>query len=83
MRTWKLAIPAGIVISGFLFCTTATYGTPAYRTKENLKSCNACHAKAATKADPNLNDLGTCYAKNDHSLAKCKVADDLKAPPKK
>ena len=28
MRTWKLAIPAGIVMAGFLFCTTATYGKP-------------------------------------------------------
>jgi hypothetical protein len=79
MRTWKVAIPAGIVMVGFLFCTTATYGKPEYMKKEGVKSCNGCHAKAATKGgDPNLNDLGTCYQKNDHSLAKCKVPDGVK-----
>lgn len=79
MRTWKLVIPAGIVAAGFLFCTTATYGRPEYMKKENVKSCNVCHAKAATKGSPNLNDIGTCYSKNDHSLAKCDVpASDKK-----
>ena len=81
MRTWKLAIPAAIVISGFLVCSTATYGKPEYQKKENLKSCTACHSKlspAPTKDSPNLNDLGTCYSKNDHSLAKCNVPDSVK-----
>ena len=78
MRILKLAIPAAIVISGFLLCSTASYGKMEYMKKENLKSCNACHAKAATKDAPNLNDLGTCYQKNDHSLAKCTVPPELK-----
>lgn len=78
MRTLKVAIPAAIVMTGFLFCTTASYGKPEYMKKENLKSCNACHAKMATKDNPNLNDLGTCYQKNDHSLAKCNVPAGLK-----
>jgi hypothetical protein len=78
MRTLKLVIPAAIVMTGFLLCTTVTYGTPAYMKKENLKSCNSCHSKAATKDNPNLNDLGTCYQKNDHSLAKCNVPADQK-----
>lgn len=78
MRTLKLAIPAAIVMAGFLVCTTATYGKPEYMKKENLKSCNACHAKAATKDNPNLNPLGTCYQKNEHSLAKCDVPAGLK-----
>jgi hypothetical protein len=78
MRTWKLAVPAGIVMAGFLFCTTATYGKPEYMKKENFKSCNGCHAKAATKTDPNLNDLGVCYQKNNHTLDKCKVPDGVK-----
>ena len=73
MRTLKLAIPAGIVLAGFLFCTTATYGKPEYMKKEGVKSCTVCHSKAATKAEPNLNDVGKCYAANDHSLAKCNV----------
>jgi len=79
MSYWKLALPAGIVMTGFLFCTTATYGKPAYMTKEGIKACTGCHVKMGmTKADPLLNDLGTCYAKNDHSLAKCKVPDGVK-----
>lgn len=79
MRTLKLAIPAAIVMSGFLLLTTASYGTPAYMKKENLKSCTGCHAKLPpTKESPNLNTLGTCYQKNDHSLAKCDVPAGLK-----
>jgi hypothetical protein len=78
MRTWKLAVPAGIVMIGFLFCTTATYGKPEYMKKEGFKTCNGCHSKTATKGVPNLNDLGTCYQKNEHSLEKCKVPDGVK-----
>jgi cytochrome c553 len=82
MRNWKLVIPAVIVMSGFLFCTTASFGKPEYQKKENLKSCTACHVKVgapdAMKKDPNLNDLGTCYSKNNHSLANCKVPDGVK-----
>jgi cytochrome c551/c552 len=74
----KLAIPAGIVAAGFLFCTTASYGKMEYMKKENLKSCTTCHVKAATKADPNLTKIGKCYADNDHSLAKCEVPADAK-----
>ena len=81
MRTLKLAIPAGVVMTGFLLCTSATYGKPEYMKKENLKSCTACHAKLSpmpTKDVPNLNDLGTCYQKNEHSLAKCNVPANMK-----
>ena len=78
MRMLKLAIPAGIVAAGFLFCTTASYGKPAYMKKESPKSCTTCHAKAATKAEPNLSEIGKCYADNDHSLTKCKVPADAK-----
>jgi len=78
MRKLKLAIPAAILMAGFLLCTTATYGTPAYMKKEGVKSCTTCHVKVgapdAMKKDPNLNDTGKCYKANDHSLAKCNVA---------
>ena len=81
MRTWKLVIPAAIVMSGFLFCTTASFGKPEYMRKENFKSCTGCHVKVgapdAMKTDPNLNDLGKCYQK-DHSLTKCTVPDGVK-----
>lgn len=77
MRVLKVAIPAVIAMAGFLFCTTASYGTPAYMKKEGVKSCTVCHAKiaapAAMKENPNLNDTGKCYKANDHSLAKCNV----------
>ena len=80
MRMLKLAIPAGIVAAVFLFCTTASYGKPEYQKKENLKACTTCHVKmgapAAMKTDPNLTEIGKCYAANDHSLAKCKVPAD-------
>jgi hypothetical protein len=80
MRILKLAIPAGIVAAGFLFCTTASYGKPEYMKKENLKSCMTCHVKVpAPKADPNLTEIGKCYAASDpHSLDKCKVPADAK-----
>jgi hypothetical protein len=79
MRMLKLAIPAGIVAAGFLICTTASYGKMEYFKKENLKACTTCHVKVpAPKADPNLTEIGKCYAANDHSLAKCNVPADAK-----
>jgi cytochrome c553 len=82
MRTWKLVLPAVIVMSGFLFCTTASFGKPEYQKKEGFKSCTGCHVKVgasdAMKKDPNLNDLGKCYQKGEHSLAKCTVPDGVK-----
>jgi len=82
MRMLKLAIPAGLVAAGFLVCTTASYGKPEYMKKENLKACTTCHSKmtaaADMKKDPNLTDIGKCYAANDHSLTKCKVPADAK-----
>ena len=73
MRTIKLAIPATVLATGFLICTTASYGTQQYAKKEK-KSCTFCHAKALKdKAEmtKNLNASGTCYKDNEHSLAKC------------
>jgi cytochrome c2 len=82
MRNWKLVVPAVIVMSGFLFCSTASFGKPEYQKKENFKSCTGCHSKISTpdamKTDPNLNDLGKCYQKNDHTLTKCTVPDGVK-----
>jgi cytochrome c551/c552 len=78
MRMLKLAVPAGIVAAGFLFCTTASYGKMEYMKKENLKSCTTCHATPAKKGEPNLSKIGKCYADNDHSLAKCEVPADAK-----
>jgi cytochrome c553 len=82
MRALKVLIPAVALMAGFLVCSTASYGKPEYQKKEGFKSCSGCHTKVgapdAMKKDPNLNDLGLCYQKNDHSLATCKVPDGVK-----
>jgi hypothetical protein len=72
MRTIKLAIPAAVLATGFLFCTSASYGTQQYAKKEK-QSCTFCHAKSGGKAEmaKNLNATGTCYKDNQHSLANC------------
>lgn len=69
----KLAVPATVLLGGFLICTSSVYGTTDYAKKEK-KSCTFCHTKTvAEKAEmaKNLNAAGTCYKDNDHSLAKC------------
>ncbi len=73
MRVIKLALPAGILMTAFVVCTTASYGTPAYAKKEG-KNCLYCHAKVESKeAMPkNLTATGTGYKANNHSLATCK-----------
>jgi cytochrome c553 len=82
MRKLKLIVPASLVLVGFVASTATSYGKLEYLTKEkknnpNITSCTSCHIKVgaadAMKKDPNLNDVGQCYSKNDHSLAKCTV----------
>lgn len=73
MKTLKLIIPGGILMAGFLVCTTASYGTPAIAKKEGGKSCITCHTAMGKK---DLNDTGKCYSK-EKSLEKCP------APPAK
>lgn len=73
----KLVASTGVLLGGFLLCTTSVYGTADYAKKEK-KVYTYCHAKMSSeKAEmaKNLNDTGNCYKGNDHSLAKC-------APPK-
>jgi len=74
MRTLKIAVPAGFLLSGLLLFTTMGLAKPEYAKKEGVKSCTTCHAKMEGKEAmaKNLNDTGKCYAQNDHSLAKCK-----------
>jgi hypothetical protein len=58
-------------MTGFLVCTTASYGTPDYAKKEK-KSCTFCHAKVETSnkeaMQKNLNDAGKYYKEHSHSL---------------
>ncbi len=73
MKTLKLAIPAALIMGGFLVCTTASYGTPEFAKKEG-KSCTTCHGKVEASNKEamakNLNATGTCY-KEKKSLAQC------------
>ena len=65
MRAMKLVLPAAFLMTGFLICTTASYGTQEYAKKEK-KTCVGCHAKmVADKAEmaKNLNDAGKEYKK--------------------
>jgi hypothetical protein len=79
MKTLKLAIPAAVLAAGFMVCTSASYGTPAYAKKEGGKACTTCHVMPPSKK--NLNDTGKCYQKNEHKdLDKCPVTP---APDKK
>jgi hypothetical protein len=64
MRTIKLVLPAAILMSGFLLCTTAGLGRPQYAQKEK-KGCTFCHVKAGSK---DLNDTGKYYQEHNHSL---------------
>jgi hypothetical protein len=73
MRGTKIVISLGILLGGFLVCTSSMSGTAEYAKKEK-KACTACHAKVASDKAvmvKNLNTTGTCYKDNDHSLAKC------------
>ena len=70
MRALKLDLPTVVLTTGFLVCTTATYGKPEYA-KAEKKGCTFCHGKMATdKAEmqKNLNDAGTYYKTHDHKL---------------
>ena len=64
MATLKVALPAAVLMTGILLCTSASYGKPEYTKKEG-KSCTFCHTKAGAKE---LNDAGKYYQAHDHSL---------------
>ena len=57
-------------MTGFLVCTTASYGKPDYA-KAEKKACTFCHSKIESEraAMPkNLNDAGKYYKDHDHKL---------------
>ncbi len=67
MSHWKIALPAAILLGGFLVCSTASYGKPEY-TKATKKACTYCHEKnvPADKdaMNKNLTAAGKYYQKN-------------------
>ncbi len=68
MRAIKMIVPAA-VFAGLVLFSAASYGKPAYATKEK-KACTFCHAKPDTKEAmaKNLTDAGKYYATHEHSL---------------
>ena len=48
MFHWKVALPAAILLGGFLVCSTASYGKAEY-TKSTKKACTFCHVDSKAK----------------------------------
>jgi hypothetical protein len=55
----KIILPAAVVLSGLLVCTTASYAKPE-DTKKTKKACTVCHVDAQ-KTPKNLKDAGKYY----------------------
>jgi hypothetical protein len=63
----KIAVPAVIFLGGLMVTSSLSFGKPEY-TKKEKKACTYCHTAASSKE---LNDVGKCYAANNHSLDTC------------
>jgi hypothetical protein len=48
MSHLKIALPAVILLGGFLVCSTASFGKPEY-TKATKKPCSYCHVDSKAK----------------------------------
>ena len=62
MPQLKLIIPAGILLAGFLVCTTSSYGKPEY-SKSTKKACAYCHVDQKAKPKE-LTDAGKYFAEH-------------------
>jgi hypothetical protein len=63
MSSFKIIVPAVIMLGGFLICTTASYGNKDAATATK-KGCIYCHAKVSADKDAmnkNLTDAGKYY----------------------
>ena len=69
MKTLKVAISAVGLVMCLSISTSLLRGKAEY-TKKEKKACTYCHVKANSK---DLNDMGNCYKKNDHSLKGCET----------
>ena len=69
IRNMKIAIPSSILMVGLLIGSSLSFAKPEYSKKEK-QPCTTCHVAQGKK---DLNETGTCYKDNNHSLAKCKV----------
>jgi hypothetical protein len=59
MSHLKIAVPAVILLGGFLVCTTTSYGKAEY-TKQTKKACTYCHVDAQ-KAPKELKEAGKYF----------------------
>jgi len=59
MLNLKIILPAAIVLSGFLVCSTSSYGKTEY-VKQTKKACNYCHVDAKAKPKE-LTNAGKYY----------------------
>jgi len=63
MSHLKLIVPAAILLGGFLFSTTASFGKQDYM-KTTKKACTYCHVKVSADKDEmnkNLTAAGKYY----------------------
>jgi hypothetical protein len=62
MSHLKIAVPAVIVLGGFLICSTASYGKAEY-VKTTKKACTYCHVDSKAKPKE-LTDAGKYYSEH-------------------
>jgi hypothetical protein len=69
MKVFKFIMPALILAGGLTITASVSFATKEYTAKEK-KGCAFCHTKAGAKE---LNAVGECYKKGNHSLAGCEA----------
>lgn len=62
----KYALPAAILMGGFLLSSTSSYGKPEY-TKATKKACTFCHVDAKAKPKE-LTAAGKYFKEHNNSL---------------
>jgi hypothetical protein len=62
MHHLKIALPAVILLGGFLLCSTASYGKPEYM-RSTKKACAFCHVDSKVKPKE-LTDAGKYFAEH-------------------
>lgn len=63
----KLAVPVAVAFGGLMLMSSLSFAKPDY-TKKEKKACTYCHTAPSSKE---LNEVGKCYAANNHSLEAC------------
>lgn len=69
MKTLKVIF--ALLIGGLTLSATLMFGKAEY-SKTEKKACTYCHVDIK-KSPKDLNDVGKCYAKNNHSLKGCEA----------